>query len=224
MTIIWGFTFTSSVYFFNFLFDVLRFLIPSVFLFLYSSNNSRDVQNLRYLKISTIINFMLIGIFFFLPSPVMIINPTSLDFQISNMYINIMSVISNIFLLLSFGVLILLFGRCNKDLYGRYLLYTGIFFGIYFIIRLIIIQPIGYSLPYLPFALFSTGTFSALGQILTSILLGPLSMLSIIAIVFLIIHGYKNNEKYLIYAGFSYFISLAFIGYGQIPSTLYVLS
>ena len=124
MTIVWGFSFTSPLYFFALLFDVLRFLIPSVFIYLYSSHNSRDVQNLNYLKISVLINFILIGLFFIIPSPIMITNTSPLDTVIFNLFIIAISTVSNLVLMFSFGFLILHFGIKNKQLFGRYFQYS----------------------------------------------------------------------------------------------------
>jgi hypothetical protein len=223
MTIIWGFPFLSPLYFYQFLFDVLRFLIPSAFIFLYAAN-SREVQNINYLKVSAIINFVVIGVIFFIPFPIMMINITPLEILISNLFIVAMSIISNLFLLISFGVLILLFGLKNRELYGPYLQFSGIIFIIAFVSRLITVQPLGYSVPYISYIFHLAGITTFLTHIISLILLGPLSMLLIIGMLYLVIHGYKNNEKYVIFAGLSYLISFAFIGYGQIPAQLYVFS
>ena len=223
MTLIWGFPFLSPLYFWQFLFDVLRFLIPSVYVFLYTSRNSRDVQNQNYLKISAIINVVLIGIIFFIPSPIGMIDITPLESLINNLFIIAMSIISNLVLLITFGVSILLFGLKNRELYGSYLQFSGIIFIITFVSRLIAIQPLGYPMPYISFALYLAGITTSYSQIISIILSGPFSMLLIIGMVYFIIHGYKNNEKYFVLAGISYLISFAFIGYGQIPVQLYIL-
>ena len=93
-----------------------------------------------------------------------------------------------------------------------------------FFSRIILIQPIGYSVPIISYILYLSGVIDTLGQILFPVILGPFSMLLIAGMVYLIIHGYKNSEKYLIYAGISYLISYAFIGYGQIPTHLFIFS
>ncbi|TFG13250.1 MAG: hypothetical protein EU531_09940 [Promethearchaeota archaeon] len=222
MTITWGFTFTSLLYFFPFLFDALRFLIPSVFIYLYSSHNSREVKNLNYIKISTLLNFILIGIFFFIPFPIMITN--IFDSIIFNLFMIGISTISNLVLIVSFGFLILLFGINNKELFGPYLQYSGMIFIFAFFSRLFLIQPIGYYVPLLSYLLYFAGNIDVLGQILFPVLLGPFSMLLIIGMVYMIIHGYKNSEKYLVFAGLSYLISFAFIGYGTIPTHLFMFS
>jgi len=224
MTITWGFTFTSLLYFFPFLIDALRFLIPSVFIYLYSSHNSREVKNLHFIKISTLLNFVLIGIFFFIPAPITITNTSPLDSIIFNLFMIGTSTISNLVLMVSFGFSILLFGINNKELFGPYLQYSGMVFIFAFFSRLFLIQPIGYYVPVLSYLLYFAGIVNVLGQILIPVLLGPFSMLLIIGMVYLIIHGYKNSEKYLVFAGLSYLISFAFIGYGSIPTHLFVFS
>ena len=150
------------------------------------------------------------------------ISYTPIDILISNIFILAMSIISNLVLLISFGVLILLFGLRNKALYGPYLQYAGILLIITFVSRLIIMQPLGYSVPYLSYALYLAEITTFLIHIISIVLLGPFSMLFILGMVYFIIHGYKNTEKYFIFAGFSYIISNAFIGYGQIATHLYI--
>ena len=134
------------------------------------------------------------------------------------------SIISNLVLMVSFGFLILLFGINNKELFGPYLQYSGMIFIFAFFSRIFLIQPIGYSVPFISYISYFSGIIDVLGQILFPVLLGPFSMLLIIGMVYMIIHGYKNSEKYLVFAGLSYLISFAFIGYGSIPTHLFIFS
>ncbi len=122
--------------------------------------------------------------------------------------------------LLTLGGMILLFGLKNKDTFGPYLQYSGIMFILAFIVSMIIIQPVGYPLGLLPQILYLIGFFESFEYMILTTLLVPLSIFRLFGVIYLIVHGYKNNEKFFIFAGISYFIAITFTAYGQIPFLL----
>lgn len=185
MTITFGYFF--GMFFFMDLFEGI-FLVLAYLMFIFSSRNQpRDNKSSQLLR-----NAGIIGIFltiFAIAFPTLICSScTPSEILIARIYGTTITIISQIPMLVCFGVSLILLGKRNKETYGQILIASGILWLLVFL---------GYAIGFITL-IFDMWIFLSIGV---------LSYLSIPAAILTIVHGVKYKDKFFILVGIFYILS-----------------
>lgn len=192
----------TFAYFFN-MFFFMNLVEGIALIFLYSlfilssRNQPRENKSDQLLKRAGIIG--IIFSVFKLVRPTMVCTPP--DWGVCQIYGFSIGLISFVPVLVCLGASLFLLGKRNKEKYGKILLVSGILWIVAFF---------GYA----------TGLAAIRFGMWMLISIGLLSYLSIPAVILMIIHGAKFNDKYFVLAGIFYVISclaVLFIPWLPIP-------
>lgn len=195
-------------------------IIFNIFLFRASLKNQRDYPLFSNLKITSIINFILAAILLFIPS-VSISTPYSeIEERIFIGIVVFRSLIFNITLAFTMGVIIFLIGYKYKSQLGPYLMYSGISWMIYFIYASILLNGFDPSIPGITSLLVFTGVIEACQYLILNSLLGIGVVFGMFGVIFLLVHAFSHKDKNLILVGVTYLISAFLVNLGSIPSYL----
>lgn len=171
----------------------ILFIIANVLLILSGKNQKEEVINPNYLILVGEINIIFAIIRFFVPS--LSFSGTLDIFQIIIyiIYIIFISDIERTITMATFGILIIIFGKRNENVFGNKIKRSGQ------------VRFIGQSLLMLSTSISFISFFLGLNPQITSLITVIPSVLSVAlilaAIIFLMIHGYNKKDKYFLYAG-----------------------
>jgi len=191
-----------------FLLSGLPLIIRIIFMFvvnyyiLRASRNQPDgIRRTNYLKWCAIINFIFTLFPLILPELV-IITPTLplQDLSFISFYYILTGIILTVPFLISYGVLLFLFARQNRDNLGSYLYAAGICFLVGYSFYSISLGgnviPIFLNLDIFPFVWTIPITILSLGA----------SLISLVGFIFFIIHGVNKRDFNFKMAGILYFV------------------
>lgn len=185
MTITFGYFF--GMFFFMDLFEGI-FLVLAYLMFIFSSRNQpRDNKSSQLLRNAGIIGILLTILAIAFPT-LICSSCTPSEIFVARMYATTITIISQIPMLVCFGVSLILLGKRNKETYGQILIASGILWLIAFL---------GYAIGFISL-LFGMWMFLSIGI---------LSYLSIPAVILTIVHGIKFKDKFFILAGIFYILS-----------------
>ena len=195
MTVTFAYFF-DMFFFTNLVEGIALILLYSMFI-LSSRNQPRENKSDQLLKRAGIIG--IIFSVFKLVRPTIVCTPP--DYGVCLIYGFSVGLISFVPVLVCLGASLFLLGKRNKEKYGQILIASGILWIVAFF---------GYAI----------GLGSIMFDMWMLISLGFLYYLSIPAVILMIIHGAKFNDKYFVLAGFFYIISwlaVIFIPWLPIP-------
>jgi len=195
MTVTFAYFF-DMFFFTNLVEGIALILLYSMFI-LSSRNQPRENKSDQLLKRAGIIG--IIFSVFKLVRPTIVCTPP--DYGVCHIYGFSVGLISFVPVLVCLGASLFLLGKRNKEKYGQILIASGILWIVAFF---------GYAI----------GLGAIMFGMWMLISLGFLSYLSIPAVILMIIHGAKFNDKYFVLAGFFYIISwlaVIFIPWLPIP-------
>ena len=169
-----------------------------------SKAQPEGTKNKLYLKWCATINFIFIPILLILPELV-IVTPTfsPQDLTFMSLFYFLTGLIVSVPFLISYGVLIFLFARQNRETLGSYIYIASICFLVGFSLDLI---NLGGNLITI-FLIFDILTL--VGEVSFVILYLGTNLISLVGFVFFLIHGVNNRDINFKMAGILYFI-----GYG----------
>ena len=182
MTVTFAYFF-DMFFFTNLVEGIALILLYSMFI-LSSRNQPRENKSDQLLKRAGIIG--IIFSVFKLVRPTIVCTPP--DYGVCLIYGFSVGLISFVPVLVCLGTSLFLLGKRNKGKYGQILIASGILWIVAFF---------GYAI----------GLGAIMFGMWMLISLGFLSYLSIPAVILMIIHGAKFNDKYFVLAGFFYIIS-----------------
>ena len=182
MTVTFAYFF-NMFFFINLVEGIALILLYSMFI-LSSRNQPRENKSDQLLKRAGIIG--IIFSVFKLVRPTIVCTPP--DYGVCRIYGFSVGLISFVPVLVCLGVSLFLLGKRNKEKYGQILIASGILWIVAFF---------GYAI----------GLGAIMFGMWMLISLSFLSYLSISAVILMIIHGAKFNDKYFVLAGFFYIIS-----------------
>ncbi len=185
MTITFGYFF--GMFFFMDLFEGI-FLVLAYLMFIFSSRNQpRDNKSSQLLRNAGIIGIILTILVIAFPT-LICSSCTPSEILIARIYGTTITIISQIPMLVCFGVSLILLGKRNKETYGEILIASGILWLIAFL---------GYAIGFIAL-LFGMSMLLSIAM---------LSYLSIPATILTIVHGIKFKDKFFVLAGIFYILS-----------------
>ena len=178
------FAYFFDMFFFTNLVEGIALIFLYSMFILSSRNQPRENKSDQLLKRAGIIG--IIFSVFKLVRPTIVCTPP--DYGVCRIYGFSVGLISFVPVLVCLGVSLFLLGKRNKEKYGQILIASGILWIVAFF---------GYAI----------GLGAIMFGMWMLISLSFLSYLSISAVILMIIHGAKFNDKYFVLAGFFYIIS-----------------
>jgi hypothetical protein len=129
------------------------------------------------------------------------------------------ALVSNIPRIFSFGVIFIAYGYRSNKLRHKYLAYAGLSWLVYFILAsIVLINPVGF---YTSLSRVLVDIHGSMDGIYVSFILdtifGTVSIFNLLGAVFLLIHGFLQNDRLLKIAGLIYFFGNALFGLSIIP-------
>jgi hypothetical protein len=215
------FVFMDFEIFLPFLLNSLVIALMSVFLYFSGKEKERDLPDIRFLELSAVINLLSIIFLFFIPVPDPLRTPIASYERIIFYGLAILrSLIYTISRLLSLGLIIFIIGRNHREQFGDYLMISGLSWLLYFTLLAISLPDSEYRAPLLPRILYLDSDNNICGYYIFQSIYGIINLFNPLGFIFLIVHGFKNNDQNLKLAGFIYVLGFYILTLGYIP--LYV--
>jgi len=220
------FVFTSFEQFLPATLCSLYLIVFNAFLLRSSLANEREFPYFSRLKTTSIINIVLAGVIFFLPN--MSISTPYLGIEeavfIAYNYI-LRSLIYTILQIFTTGLILFLIESKYKSQLGPSLMYSGIFWMVFFTWASISLYNPQYTYIGLPSLLSFLDVITEIEVNFTlQIVLGLGFIFNILGYIFFMVHSYSNNDKNLKIAGFVNIIGAAIMSLGMIPTYLNLFS
>ena len=220
-----SFVFTSFEQFLPAALCSLYLIVFNAFLLRSSLANEREFPYFSRLKTTSIINIVLAGVIFFLPDMSISTPYIGIEEAIFIAYNILRSLIYTIPQIFTIGLILFLIGSKYKSQMGPFLMYSGIFWMVFFTWASISLYNPQYTSIGLPFLLYFIDVITEIEvHFILQMVLGLGFIFNILGYIFFMVHSYSNNDKNLKIAGFAYIIGAAIMGLGGIPSFLNLFS
>ena len=199
---------------FNFLdFSTLLFIVPitssiiaiiyNIFFMQSGKKQSPEVYTSKYLISLGITNISFIVLSFLIPDLLLESPYDGTETQIYIAYNVFRGLLFSVPSLITYGVIFLIFGLKNRQRFKSYIMISGILWTIYYSVNVIGLNGELYTILFQLTAI-DIWTLTSIFIILTSF-----GWLLLIGFILLIVHGFKNNDNNMIYAGLVYFLGFA---------------
>lgn len=225
MTIIFHFWFNSFASFLPLAMYSAYMIAFSIFLIIASQKKERAPILKILLKSAAIVNFISIISLFFIPISATSYSPTNEETMALILFLYILpSLLTYIPKVYSFGIVFFIYGYKNRSSIKNYLMYTGISWLIFTIWACItLFSPFSNvsNLVYILDRVFNFPSFYLYSILFQIFSLG--GIFNVLAILFLLIHAYVNNDSSLKVAGFIYFFGSLTIGLSQIAYSIHLI-
>ena len=194
-------------------FSTLLFIIPitssiiaivyNLFIIKSGKNQPPEVNASKYLIYLGIINIIFIVLSFLIPDLSLKSPYNETETQIYLAYNVFRGLLFSVPSLITYGVIFLIFGLKNRQQIKSYIMISGILWIIYYSVNVIVLNG---ELFYILFVLFA---FDILTITTIFMIVGSFFWLLFIGFILLIVHGFKNNDNNMKYAGLVYFLGVA---------------
>ena len=174
-------------------------IIYNIFFIQSGRKQSPEIHASKYLIYLGITNIIFIVLSFLIPDLLLSSPFNEVETQIYLAYNVFRGLLFSIPSLITYGVIFLIFGLKNRQQLKSYIMISGILWIIYYSVNVIVLNGELYTILFL----------SGLGVwTLTTIfiIVSSFGWLVLIGFILLIVHGFKNNDSNMIYAGLVYFI------------------
>lgn len=198
MTIVFSFIEFSMLHYITITSSIIA-IIYNIFFIQSGRKQSPEVHASKYLIYLGITNISFIVLSFLIPDLLLSSPFNEVETQIYLAYNVFRGLLFSIPSLITYGVIFLIFGLKNRQQLKSYIMISGILWIIYYSVNVIVLNGELYTILFL----------SGLGVwTLTTIfiIVSSFGWLVLIGFILLIVHGFKNNDSNMIYAGLVYFI------------------
>lgn len=198
MTIVFSFIEFSMLNYITITSSIIA-IIYNIFFIQSGRKQSPEVHASKYLIYLGITNISFIVLSFLIPDLLLSSPFNEVETQIYLAYNVFRGLLFSIPSLITYGVIFLIFGLKNRQQLKSYIMISGILWIIYYSVNVIVLNGELYTILFL----------SGLGVwTLTTIfiIVSSFGWLLLIGFILLIVHGFKNNDSNMIYAGLVYFI------------------
>ena len=198
MTIVFSFIEFSMLHYITITSSIIA-IIYNIFFIQSGRKQSPEVHASKYLIYLGITNISFIVLSFLIPDLLLSSPFNEVETQIYLAYNVFRGLLFSIPSLITYGVIFLIFGLKNRQQLKSYIMISGILWIIYYSVNVIVLNGELYTILIL----------SGLGVwTLTTIfiIVSSFGWLLLIGFILLIVHGFKNNDSNMIYAGLVYFI------------------
>lgn len=204
MTLVFSFIDFSTLLFIVPITSSIIAIIYNIFFIQSGKKQSPEVHASKYLIFLGITNISFIVLSFLIPDLLLESPYVGTETQIYIAYNVFRGLLFSVPSLITYGVVFLTFGLKNRQRFKSYIMISGILWIIYYSLNAIVLNGELYTI------LFQLTTIDILT--LTSIFIIVsffLMFLLSIGFILLIVHGFKNNDNNMKYAGFVYFLGFA---------------
>ena len=198
MTIVFSFIEFSMLHYITITSSIIA-IIYNIFFIQSGRKQSPEIHASKYLIYLGITNIIFIVLSFLIPDLLLSSPFNEVETQIYLAYNVFRGLLFSIPSLITYGVIFLIFGLKNRQQLKSYIMISGILWIIYYSVNVIVLNGELYTILIL----------SGLGVwTLTTIfiIVSSFGWLVLIGFILLIVHGFKNNDSNMIYAGLVYFI------------------
>ena len=178
-------------------------IIYNIFFIQSGKKQSPEVHASKYLIYLGIINIIFIVLSFLIPDLSLKSPYNETETQIYLAYNVFRGLLFSVPSLITYGVIFLIFGLKNRQQLKSYIMISGILWIIYYSVNVIVLNG---ELFYILFVLFG---FDVSTVATIFMIVGSFFWLLFIGFILLIVHGFKNNDNNMKYAGLVYFLGVA---------------
>ena len=203
MTLVFSFIDFSTLLFIIPITSSLIAIVYNIFIIQSGKNQPSEVNASKYLIYLGNTNIIFIVLSFLIPVLSLTSPYNETETQIYLAYNVFRGLLFSVPSLITYGVIFLIFGLKNRQQLKSYIMISGILWIIYYSVNVIVLNG---ELFYILFVLFG---FDVLTVTTIFIIVGSFFWLLFIGFILLIVHGFKNNDNNMKYAGFVYFLGVA---------------
>lgn len=204
MTLVFSFIDFSTLFFIIPTTSSIIAIIYNIFFIQSGKNQPPEVNSSKYLIYLGITNISFIVLSFLVPDLLLKSPYNEVETQIFLAYNIFRGLLFSVPSLITYGVIFLIFGLKNRQLLKSYIMISGILWIIYYSVNAIVLDGELYTILFQLTAI-DILTLTAIFIIVSFFLMFLLS----IGFILLIVHGFKNNDNNMIYAGLVYFLGFA---------------
>jgi len=204
MTLIFSFIDFSTFLFIVPITSSIIAIIYNMFFILSGKNQPSEVNDSKYLIYLGITNISFIFLSFLIPDLLLRSPYNEVETQIYLAYNVFRGLLFSVPSLITYGVIFLIFGLKNRQRFKSYIMISGILWIIYYSVNAIVLNGELYMILFQLTAI-DILTITSIFIIVSFFLMFLLS----IGFILLIVHGFKNNDNNMKYAGFVYFLGFA---------------
>lgn len=176
-------------------------IISNIFIIKSGKNQLRTIKISKNLVYAGIINIIFILILYLVPDIIYTGSRFNPNIQIYIAYKIFQGLLFSIPPLFTFGFTFFVFGRTYLTSFGTHLRNAGFFWIIANIVNIISLNG---NLSEILYRIIGFNVLSI--TTINTIFSTNIGLLNLFAYIFLIIHGYRNKDKYLMYAGIIFFL------------------
>ena len=203
MTLVFSFIDFSTLLFIVPITSSIIAIIYNIFFMQSGKKQSPEVYTSKYLISLGITNISFIVLSFLIPDLLLESPYDGTETQIYIAYNVFRGLLFSVPSLITYGVIFLIFGLKNRQRFKSYIMISGILWTIYYSVNVIGLNGELYTILFQLTAI-DIWTLTSILIILTSF-----GWLILIGFILLIVHGFKNNDNNMIYAGLVYFLGFA---------------
>ena len=204
MTLVFSFIDFSTLLFIVPITSSIIAIIYNIFFIQSGKKQSPEVHASKYLIYIGITNISFIVLSFLIPDLTLSSPYNETETQIYLTYNVFRGLLFSVPSLITYGVIFLIFGLKNRQRFKSYIMISGILWIIYYSINAIVLNGELYMI------LFQLTAIDILTMITIYMIVSLFMMLLLsIGFILLIVHGFKNNDNNMKYAGFVYFLGFA---------------
>ncbi|MCJ7648354.1 MAG: hypothetical protein MUP85_07055 [Candidatus Lokiarchaeota archaeon] len=206
MTIVFSFIEFSMLNYITITISIIA-IIYNIFFIQSGRKQSPEVHASKYLIYLGITNISFIVLSFLIPDLLLRSPYNEVETQIYLAYNVFRGLLFSIPSLITYGVIFLIFGLKNRQQLKSYIMISGILWIIYYSVNVIVLNGELYMI------LFQISGVDVWTLTTIFIIISFFGWLTLIGFILLIVHGFKNNDSNMLYAGLVYFIGfvLSFI-------------
>ena len=203
MTLVFSFIDFSTLLFIIPITSSIIAIIYNIFFIQSGKKQSPEVHASKYLIYLGITNISFIVLSFLIPDLKLISPYNEVETQIYLAYNVFRGLLFSVPSLITYGVIFLIFGLKNRQRFKSYIMISGILWTIYYSINVIVLNGELFNILFVLFAIdiVTITTFF--------IIVGSFFWLHLIGFILLIIHGFKNKDNNMKYAGLVYILGFA---------------
>jgi len=199
MTIVFSFIEFSMLNYITITSSIIA-IIYNIFFIQSGRKQSPEVHASKYLIYLGITNISFIVLSFLIPDLLLRSPYNEVETQIYLAYNVFRGLLFSIPSLITYGVIFLIFGLKNRQQLKSYIMISGILWIIYYSVNVIVLNGELYMI------LFQLSGLNVWTLTTIIIIISFFGWLTLIGFILLIVHGFKNNDSNMIYAGLVYFI------------------
>lgn len=200
MTLVFSFIDFSTLLFIIPITSSLIAIVYNYFIIKSGKNQPPEVNASKYLIYSGMINIIFIILSYLIPDLRLISPYNEVETQIYLAYNIFRGLLFTIPSLITYGVIFLIFGLKNRQRFKSYIMISGILWIISYSVRAIVLNGELYTI------LFQLFAIDVLTLTSIFIIVASFGLLILIGFILLIVHGFKNNDNNMIYAGLFFFL------------------